>query len=372
LPAEGSFVAVRGRPGFGVLAVTAAEAAPLAVFAGTTAALSVEGVVAPNEGRPGFHLSGFGLPLAGGATPRPGERQLLLGRRKGEAFRVEESAALPPGLEARAVGRGLLLAARRPLASAHRARACATADARVRVEASARCRPASMRALGPAPPGDRREAIRAVARRHEARGRWPGCPARRDLRPRHGRDRDRGDVPARGAARRRCTPETSCAAALARRGGAGRDGTAARPPGPTRCRPSRRERQWRLDAAASHCGRGWGFGNDAPTRFGPPRFEAASVSVAEGTATTRLRLAYPGGRADARAARKEKASLPPADPASLRRPCPFGSSERRRGSVTRSSNPSPRSLASTQAGQEDGAPADGTRPMTGGNAWTET
>jgi hypothetical protein len=103
LPPEGSFVAARGRPGFGVLAVTAIGAAPLAVFAAPMAGLSVEGVVAPNEDRPGFHLSGFGLPLAEGGTaaPRPGERQLLLGRREGEAFRVEESAPLPPGLDAR-------------------------------------------------------------------------------------------------------------------------------------------------------------------------------------------------------------------------------------------------------------------------------
>jgi hypothetical protein len=104
LPPEGSFVTVRGRPRFGVLAVTSAEAAALAVFAAPVAALSVEGVVAPNTDRAGFHLSGFGLQLAeaGAALPRPGERQLLLGRRAGEAFRVEDSAPLPPGLVARA------------------------------------------------------------------------------------------------------------------------------------------------------------------------------------------------------------------------------------------------------------------------------
>jgi uncharacterized protein (DUF2141 family) len=35
-----------------------------------------------------------------------------------------------------------------------------------------------------------------------------------------------------------------------------------------------------------------GFGNDASMRFGPPKFDAAAVDVAEGTSSTRVQLRY--------------------------------------------------------------------------------
>jgi hypothetical protein len=57
--------------------------------------LAVEGFVVPNRDAPGFHLGGFGLPLAAGAAPLPaGRRALLLGR-YAEAFAVDAAIALP-------------------------------------------------------------------------------------------------------------------------------------------------------------------------------------------------------------------------------------------------------------------------------------
>jgi uncharacterized protein (DUF2141 family) len=37
---------------------------------------------------------------------------------------------------------------------------------------------------------------------------------------------------------------------------------------------------------------GMGFSNDAPMRFGPPRFEDAAIEIGTGGAATRLRLRY--------------------------------------------------------------------------------
>ena len=37
---------------------------------------------------------------------------------------------------------------------------------------------------------------------------------------------------------------------------------------------------------------GMGFSNDAPMRFGPPRFEDAAIEIDEGGAATRVRLRY--------------------------------------------------------------------------------
>lgn len=101
-PADG-FVTVRGRPGPLGLRVEALDAEPLAVFAGRVEALSVEGVMAPNAGAPGYHLSGFGLPLdpASAVVPRPGQRRLFLGR-YADGFRVTASIPLPPDVAARA------------------------------------------------------------------------------------------------------------------------------------------------------------------------------------------------------------------------------------------------------------------------------
>jgi uncharacterized protein DUF5666 len=96
-PAAGRFVTVQGRPGArGGLVAEAFEERPLAVFSGRVSALSVEGFIAPNRDGPGFHLSGFGLQLdpSSPVSPRPGVRQLLLGRYR-DLFRVDEGLPLP-------------------------------------------------------------------------------------------------------------------------------------------------------------------------------------------------------------------------------------------------------------------------------------
>jgi hypothetical protein len=93
---EETFVTVSGVPAEDGLVVQQLEENPLAVFSGRVASLSVEGFRARNRGAPGFHLSGFGLPLdpASPAAPPTGTRQLLLGS-YGGAFRVAEGLALP-------------------------------------------------------------------------------------------------------------------------------------------------------------------------------------------------------------------------------------------------------------------------------------
>jgi hypothetical protein len=94
--AEEGFVTLRGLPGPDGLQVESLDERPLGVFARRVEALSVEGFAARNRGAPGFHLSGFGLPLdaTSPAVPLPGERRLLLGRYSA-AFRVAESLPLP-------------------------------------------------------------------------------------------------------------------------------------------------------------------------------------------------------------------------------------------------------------------------------------
>ncbi|MBK1656993.1 hypothetical protein [Paracraurococcus ruber] len=101
-PPPGSFVVLRGEPWRGGLAAWAAEVPARAVFSNRVSALAVEGVLAPNPGAPGYHLSGFGLPVESGSpvAPRPGQRRLLLGR-YGGAFRVAEAVDLPEAAEAR-------------------------------------------------------------------------------------------------------------------------------------------------------------------------------------------------------------------------------------------------------------------------------
>lgn len=95
-PPVGRFVTLHGRPGPRGLAVEALEERPLAVFSGRVSALSVEGFIAPNRDAPGHHLSGFGLPLdpSSPVSPRPGVRQLLLGRYR-DLFRVDQGVPLP-------------------------------------------------------------------------------------------------------------------------------------------------------------------------------------------------------------------------------------------------------------------------------------
>jgi Domain of unknown function (DUF5666) len=95
-PPVGRFVTLHGRPAPRGLAVEAVEERPLAVFSGRVSALSVEGFIAPNRDEPGHHLSGFGLPFdpSSPVSPRPGVRQLLLGRYR-DLFRVDQGMPLP-------------------------------------------------------------------------------------------------------------------------------------------------------------------------------------------------------------------------------------------------------------------------------------
>lgn len=97
VPAVGSFVTAYGRRGSGGgLVAEVIEERPLAVFSGRVSALSVEGFVAPNRDAPGHHLSGFGLQLdpSSPVPPRPGVRQVLLGRYR-DLFRVDDGLPLP-------------------------------------------------------------------------------------------------------------------------------------------------------------------------------------------------------------------------------------------------------------------------------------
>jgi hypothetical protein len=108
--APGNFVVAAGNPGSGPDSVqlSALETRPLAVFAGRVSALSVEGFLAPNLSTPGFHLSGFGLPLdpASRIGPPRGARQVMLGRYR-ERFLAQTALDLP----ADAMGRARVLSA---------------------------------------------------------------------------------------------------------------------------------------------------------------------------------------------------------------------------------------------------------------------
>lgn len=99
---EERFVQLHGRPGPRGVVPATLSVRPLAVFGARVGALSVEGFLAPNRDIPGFHLAGFGLLLdpTSPIAPQPGTRQLMLGR-YGDAFRVDDSLALPDGEAAR-------------------------------------------------------------------------------------------------------------------------------------------------------------------------------------------------------------------------------------------------------------------------------
>jgi hypothetical protein len=101
------FVVIQGRQGPAGLVVEGLAERPLAVFSGAVGALSVEGFVALNATEPGFHLSGFGLPLDSGSAriPPVGQRQLMLGR-YGQAFRIEAGLPLPAEAPAREAALG--------------------------------------------------------------------------------------------------------------------------------------------------------------------------------------------------------------------------------------------------------------------------
>ena len=101
-PPVGRFVTLHGRPGERGLVAEILEERPLAVFSGGVSALSVEGFLAPNRDVPGHHLSGFGLPFDSSSpvSPRPGVRQLLLGRYR-DQFRVDQGLPLPADNAAR-------------------------------------------------------------------------------------------------------------------------------------------------------------------------------------------------------------------------------------------------------------------------------
>lgn len=106
----GSFVVAQGSAASApdTLEVSALETRPLAVFAGRIAALSVEGFLAPNVAAPGFHLSGFGLPLDPQSRIRlaRGGRQVMLGHYR-EKFLAQAALDLPED----AMGRARVLSA---------------------------------------------------------------------------------------------------------------------------------------------------------------------------------------------------------------------------------------------------------------------
>jgi hypothetical protein len=96
------FVVVRGRATSSGLAVESLSVEPPPLLAARVRRLAVEGFLAPNGDTPGFHLAGFGLPVAP-ATPPPiaDGRGLFLGGWDG-SFRIEAGLPLPADPAARA------------------------------------------------------------------------------------------------------------------------------------------------------------------------------------------------------------------------------------------------------------------------------
>ena len=106
------FATVRGRYVGGVLV---AEEASSQLFAPTVRWLVVEAFLARNPADPGYHLSGFGIPMdpASPVPPTVGERSVFVGRLDGD-FLIERSYPLPEDAAARqraleAIGAGALL-----------------------------------------------------------------------------------------------------------------------------------------------------------------------------------------------------------------------------------------------------------------------
>lgn len=88
------FVAVAGHLAAGRFVVDSITPDSVPLLTPPVGLLAVEGFVLPNRDAPGFHLGGFGVPLAQGATAPVGQRALLLGRYR-DAFAVEAAIALP-------------------------------------------------------------------------------------------------------------------------------------------------------------------------------------------------------------------------------------------------------------------------------------
>jgi len=94
--APDTYAEATGRPGVGGLRVEALTTARPPALAGRRS-LAIEGFVSPNDSAPGFHLSGFGLPLddASRIALAPGPRRIFLGRVGEAGFRIVEAVALP-------------------------------------------------------------------------------------------------------------------------------------------------------------------------------------------------------------------------------------------------------------------------------------
>jgi hypothetical protein len=96
------FAAVRGRYDGGSLVAEDVTAGTSALFAPSVRWLVVEAFLARNPADPGFHLSGFGIPMdpASPVPPSVGQRSVFVGRLD-QDFLIERSYALPEGAEAR-------------------------------------------------------------------------------------------------------------------------------------------------------------------------------------------------------------------------------------------------------------------------------
>lgn len=93
---RGPFATAFGRYVGGSLVAARVDYSPLGVFAAPIDRMIVEGYLAPNVADPGFHLSGFGLPLDPASTieRQVGVRSLFVGGFDGD-FLVEAQTALP-------------------------------------------------------------------------------------------------------------------------------------------------------------------------------------------------------------------------------------------------------------------------------------
>jgi hypothetical protein len=96
------FAAVRGRYDGTALVAEDVTAGTSALFAPEVRWLVVEAFLARNPADPGFHLSGFGIPMdpASPVPPTVGQRSVFVGRLDRD-FLIERSYPLPEGSEAR-------------------------------------------------------------------------------------------------------------------------------------------------------------------------------------------------------------------------------------------------------------------------------
>ena len=109
------FAAVRGRYDGAALVAETVAAGTAELFAPRVRWLVVEAFLARNPADPGFHLSGFGIPMdpASPVPPTVGQRSVFVGRLDGD-FLIERSYPLPEDAAARrraleGIGAGALL-----------------------------------------------------------------------------------------------------------------------------------------------------------------------------------------------------------------------------------------------------------------------